>query len=294
MRLLLSIALGLGLVAHAGAATQAPASPQTPKPTAPAPAAGAPQSPRPAAPQRRAIARPTPSTIIVRDISGTPIADVKIAVSGPSSQRVTTGADGKATLGTLADGTYRVRFEHEGFVMFEREVAVRGRPADLEVVMSAAPPPPPPPAPPPAPEPPPPPPPAPSSVASAPTGPPSFVSIPQFLDKNYIGREPLKESVLGCLADSTTRILQIKEPVSEHTHADLDEILYVVAGEGTVRVRDQTSPLAAGMLSVVPHGQPHAILPRGRNPLMVLSMVSGAPCRAPQQGAAKASAGSSK
>jgi mannose-6-phosphate isomerase-like protein (cupin superfamily) len=208
---------------------------------------------------------------------------VKVTVTGPVNQQATTGRDGTASLGTLRDGTYRLRFERDEFIPFEREVTIRGRQTEpLEVWLSPAPPPPePPPPPPPAPAPAPPPP-APSRVAEAPTGPPVFVSIPAFLDKNYIGREPLKESVLGCLADSTTRLLQLHDGLAEHTHADLDEILYVVAGEGAVRVRSQSSTVAAGSLSIIPHGQPHAIERRGRNPLMLVSVLSGAPCRAEQ------------
>src|SRR5438034_1329872 len=83
---------------------------------------------------------------------------------------------------------------------------------------------------PPAPPPPPPvPPPASAPVAS---GPAVNVSIPVFLEKNFIGRDPLKESVLGCTPDATARLLQLREALASHTHAGLDEILYVVAGEG--------------------------------------------------------------
>jgi oxalate decarboxylase/phosphoglucose isomerase-like protein (cupin superfamily) len=105
-----------------------------------------------------------------------------------------------------------------------------------------------------------------------------FVSIPRFLDKNFIGREPLKESVFGCLAGSTTRLLQLHEAIAEHTHSDLDEILYVVAGEGSVRVSGESTQVAAGSLSIIPRGTPHAIEQRGKNPLIMISTVSGAPC----------------
>jgi mannose-6-phosphate isomerase-like protein (cupin superfamily) len=107
------------------------------------------------------------------------------------------------------------------------------------------------------------------------------VSIPAFLDKNFIGRDPLKESVLGCTPDATTRLLQLREPLAEHTHADLDETLYVVAGEGTVRANGESIPVAAGSMSVVPRGVAHSIERRGKNPLIVLSTLSGAPCKAP-------------
>lgn len=270
-----------------------PSAPKTGQP-APTPAPATPTPPTkaaPAAPQRRTQARPpAASTVTVRDRSGSALAGVKISVSdGSSNQQATTGSDGKATLGMLRDGDYRLRFEREGFITFERESTVRARqPLEIDVWLSAAPAPPEPPAPPPAPAPVAAPPPAfPSSVAAAPTGPPTFVSIPDFLNKNYIGREPLKESVVGCLSDSTTRILQLKEGVSEHTHSDLDEMLYVVAGEGTVRVRTQSSQVTAGSLSVIPHGQPHAITPRGKNPLMLVSILSGSPCRASQTAATR-------
>jgi mannose-6-phosphate isomerase-like protein (cupin superfamily) len=200
-------------------------------------------------------------------------------MSGPVSEEVDTDASGTASVRPIRDGSYRLRFEREGFITLEREIVVtNGPPSEIVVALSAAPAPPPPPvveAPPPPPVEPPPPPPA-----SEPSGPPVFVAIPEFLDKNYIGRAPLKESVLGCLASSTTRVLQLHDALSEHAHADMDEILYVVAGEGMVRASASSSVLTAGSLSIIPRGVPHTIERRGKNPVIVLSTLSGAPCRA--------------
>jgi hypothetical protein len=243
-----------------------PAPPTQPPPTQPAPTQPA--------PQRRAQPRPTSVQVVVRDVSGTPLGGVKVLVSGPASQEATTDDKGTASLGALRDGSYRFRFELDGFVTLERDVTIRnGQPSEVLAALRIIPRPlvPPPPPPPPVVEAPPPPPPVPS-------GPPVFVSIPQFLEKNFIGREPLKETVFGCLPGSTTRLLQLHEAIAEHTHSELDEILYVVAGEGTVRVRTESSTLAAGSLSVIPRGLPHAIEQRGRNPLIIISTVSGAPC----------------
>jgi len=180
----------------------------------------------------------------------------------------------------MPDGTFRLRFEHDGFITLEREITIRnGQPQELEVEMSPAPaaPSPPPPAPEPA---------APApAVPAAPSGPPVTVSIPEFLDKNFIGgRDPLKESVLGCTAASTTRLLQLREPIAVHSH-DLDEIVYVVAGDGALRLRapsgDETTVVHAGSLTVIPRGVAHAIERRGRNPLILLSTLAGAPCQTP-------------
>ena len=239
----------------------------------------APASPKPPAttPQRRPPVRPRTTQLVVRDVSGTPIEGVRVIISAPASRSITTDEKGSASV-SLADGSYRLRFEHEGFVTLEREITIRiGQPAEIDVALSAAPrlpapPPPQPVAPPPKPVPPPPPP-----VAS---GPPTNLSIPAFLDKNFIGGDPLKESILGCTQDGTTRLLQLRDPLAEHAHTDLDEVLYVVAGEGAVRIRDESTAVTPGWLTIIPRGLPHAIERRGRRPLIVLSMLSGAPCRA--------------
>jgi mannose-6-phosphate isomerase-like protein (cupin superfamily) len=227
--------------------------------------------------------RPVPAMslqIVVNDHSGTGLEGVDIGVSGTESRRASTDARGLATIPILP-GTYRLRFERERFITLERDVTIgRSQPATVMVALGAALPPPPPPAPPPpAPTP-------PEAVALAASppaaagGPPIHVSLPEFLDQNFIGRDPLKESVLGCTAGATTRVLQLRDALALHTHSDLDEILYVVAGDGVVRVRDETMLLTPGSLTVIPRGLPHATERRGRNPLIVLSTLAGAACPA--------------
>jgi mannose-6-phosphate isomerase-like protein (cupin superfamily) len=266
------------------AQAQAPQT-QTPPPQAQAPAAkpapAAPQTqgqappPQAAAPVRRAPPAPQPASIIVRNLSGTPIEGVRIQISGAESQSLTTDAQGTASV-TLPDGSYRLRFEHEDFITLEREVAIKGaRPEKMEVALNRAavepaPPPPPapePPAPPPVPEP------------AVPSGPATSLSISTYLDKNFIGREPLKESVVGCTPGAMTRVLQLRDPLAPHAHNQVDEILYVVAGNGSFKIGDETVTVAAGSLSVIPRGLRHSIERSGRNPLIVLSTLAGAPCQ---------------
>jgi mannose-6-phosphate isomerase-like protein (cupin superfamily) len=215
----------------------------------------------------------------VRDVSGTALGDVNVAISGPAGfRKLTTDPTGGADL-MLADGSYRLRFEKEGFVTLERDVMIKnGQPAQVDVVMNlapkpiVAPAPPPPPTPPPVP-----------AATQVPAGPPTNVSIPTFLDKNFIGRDPLKESVLGCTPDTTTRLLQLRDALAAHTHADLDEILYVVAGEGAIHIGEDVTPISPGSLSIVPRGVQHAFERRGKNPLILLSTLAGTPCRSAGQ-----------
>jgi len=104
------------------------------------------------------------------------------------------------------------------------------------------------------------------------------LSIPDYVDKNFVGRDPLKESVLACNGLETVRLLQLRDPIAEHTHSNMDEVLYVVAGDGAIRLGTNPANVSAGSLVVVPHGTPHAMDRRGKNPLIVLSTLTGAPC----------------
>jgi oxalate decarboxylase/phosphoglucose isomerase-like protein (cupin superfamily) len=104
------------------------------------------------------------------------------------------------------------------------------------------------------------------------------VSIVDFLDRNFIGREPLKESILACKPLETVRLLQMREGVAAHVHLGADEVIYVVAGEGAVRIGEETAALRAGSLVVVPNGSGHAFERRGKNPLIIVSTLIGSAC----------------
>jgi hypothetical protein len=221
-----------------------------------------------------AAARPARTTsvrLVVHSQDGASLDGVKVTLSGGTTAEFTTAGAGMVIVPNLADGNYRARFERDGYVPFEREFTVRaGTPTMVEVTMTPLPPPPPPP----------PPPPAPAAKAVPASGSPVNVSVVDFLDKNFIGREPLKESVLACKPLETVRLLQLREALAPHSHADADEVVYVVAGEGSARIGEQVMPLKPGTMVVVPHATAHSFEHRGKNPLMLLSTLSGAPCDA--------------
>jgi hypothetical protein len=209
--------------------------------------------------------------ISVRDEAGTAISDVHLSVSGAAAGDYTTGAAGTAIVPNLKPGAYRIRAERDGYITLEREFTLGSgvwNPVDL--VLNTAPPPPPKPAP------------EPVAVAPAPSGgAPLAVSIPDFLEHNFIGRDPIKESVLACNPLETVRLLQFREALAPHVHDRLDEIIYVVAGEGVARIADEDTPLRPGMVVVVPSASRHAFERRGKNPLVVVSTLAGAACEAP-------------
>ncbi len=262
--------------------------PAPPSPTIPAPKT---QPPKPAgatgttpattptgttgrAPARAATPVPAKTTsvrVTVRDPKGENLDGVHLILSGGAEGEYSTAGAGTAVLTNVKDGLYRLRLEYTGFITLEREFSVKaaGPLTPVDIVMTPAPPPPAPPPPARAP-----------SPAVVPSGPPVSVNIPDFLDRNFIGRDPIKESILACKPAEIVRLLQLRDNMAEHVHDKVDEVLYVVAGEGAVRIGDQVVTMKPGSLAVVPLGTPHAVERRGKNPLILLSTLSGATCPA--------------
>jgi hypothetical protein len=225
------------------------------------------QSPARVPAQKAASPRTSSVRIGVKDQDGTGLNGVRLLLSGAAQGEFVTSAAGTIVVPDLKDGLYRVRCEHERFITLEREFSVRGGYSQIDVVLDPAPPPPPAPAPQPAPP-----------AAIPPGGRPLTLSVVDYLDRNLIGREPLKESILACNPLETVRLLQMREGVASHAHPGGDEIIYVVAGEGTVRIGEAPTPVRAGSLVVVTHGIDHAFERAGKNPLIVVSTLIGAPC----------------
>ena len=252
-------------------ASPPPAKPQPPSPTNPKPAV---QAPRP-----RATSGATATALIfVTDSSGAPIEGVTVSVMGPVDREVESPASGPTRVAGLRAGTYRVRFTREGFITFEKEFAWRaGTTApEMSVTLNTAPETPPaPPAPDPAPKP-------ERLAARVPEpGTPKTMSLIDFIEKNLIsGKEPQKENLVGCSGVGQALVWQIREPWTGRQHASADVTVYVIAGEGTLRLGDRDVAVTNGSFAVVPRGTTYGLSRRGRNPLIVLAVLAGAPCAA--------------
>lgn len=215
-------------------------------------------------------------TITVNSLAGQGIEGVTVTALGPVERQAQTIANGTVRLAGLRAGTYRLRFEHEDYITFEKEVSWRsGRPAPLDVALTPAPEPPPPPEPPPAePEP-------DTSVSLPPPSTPKAMRLPEYIEKNFIGpRDPQKEDLVGCSGLSQAVVWQVREPWTDREHPAADAMLYVIGGEGSVRMDGRDIPLGAGSFAVVPRGTTYSLSRRGRNPLIILTFLGGAPCAA--------------
>jgi mannose-6-phosphate isomerase-like protein (cupin superfamily) len=253
------------------------ASAQT-KPTAEAPQQPpAVTQPKPAAPATRKPAPSAPAitlAVTVTDGRGAPLSGVMVRASG------TLDREGKTESGTvrfegLRPGPYRLRFTHADYITLERDVTLPTgqRTLDQHVMLSNAekPPPPPPPVP------------APAEPKPAPLPPPGkavTVSVPDFVEQNLIGNsQPQKVSAVACSGLLETVLWQVREPWDNRQHAGSDAMLYVVGGEGTLRMNDRDIPLQAGRFVAVPRNTSYALSRRGRNPVILLATLGGEACK---------------
>ena len=221
--------------------------------------------------QARKQAQPARSTmtVTVTDLEGKTLPGVLVKAAGPVDREAATDESGIVTFRNMNTGTYRLRFEHDEYATLEREVTQAARPLPVNVSLTPAPPKPPPPPPEKV---------EPETPDLPPSGPPTWVSIPDFVEDNFIGNAPMLLSLVGCAPSAAANVLQLREPLNQHVHTDADELIYVVAGEGTHKIAGRELGLAAGILAVVPRGTPHAIERRGGRPIIVLSILSGPPC----------------
>lgn len=227
-----------------------------------------------ALPAGRAAAQGVGLTLTVGAVDGTgePVPGARVILTGPVTRDAATNDDGTIRLVRLRPGTYRLRVEHARFVTLEREVTMRaGQPQTVQMTLTEAPPPP---------EPPKPEKPAVEQENDVPPGEPRSLLITDFIEKNFIGRDPIREDQLGCTASARTRLIQLRESLPEEAAPEADETIYVVAGEGTMRLGNRDVALDSSSLVVVPRGTVRSITRKGRNPLIVLSVVSGPSCTA--------------
>ena len=226
-----------------------------------------PRATKPAAAAPTAVA-----TIAVTDLAGAPLGDVRVTLTGALDRSGSTQSNGTVKFDGLRPGTYRLRFEKEGFILFEREIEIRaGQPPpnpSVALTPAAAPA-----APPPPPE-------EPKAAPIPPPGKAVTVNLPDFIERNLItNSQPQKVSPVSCSGVGNNVLWQVREPWEKRLHENSDAMLYVVAGEGTLRLGSTDVPVVAGSFTQVPRGTVYSITRRGRNPIILLATLVGEPCQ---------------
>jgi mannose-6-phosphate isomerase-like protein (cupin superfamily) len=210
--------------------------------------------------------------ITVTSPQGATLSDIRVQLSGPTDRSEQTNASGQLSMPSLLTGTYRLRFEGEKVVTFEKEVTVQtGKVTQVDVMLNPAPEPkvvsvPAGPVSPPTP------------TAAGPKGDPRTLEIPNVLDKEFVGRQPRRESLLACTGNMRTSMIQLNDPLPTRLYDSADAIYYVLGGEGTIQMNGKDTKLNLNDFASVPRGTSHSFTRRGSRALVLLAVLSGAPC----------------
>src|SRR5215510_12487974 len=271
MRTLFYLSLTV-LIAHSSFA-QTPAPPPKPAPAAPAPAAPAPAAPAPRRAPAPAAASRAGIAMTVTDARGLPIPGVSVTVAGPSDRNGETNDSGQLNFVGMQPGTYRVRFDGDNVISFEKEVVVRsGQTTSFDAVLNPAPPPPaalPPPAPAP---------PAAPVAKVGPAGMPQVLSIVDLAERQLSGNQARRETLVSCSGNTRTLLVVLNQDQPDRRYEGAEIEYYVVAGQGAMRVDGRDTPLSAGSYVSIPRNTGHGVVRRGNRPLILLSILSGEPC----------------
>jgi mannose-6-phosphate isomerase-like protein (cupin superfamily) len=205
--------------------------------------------------------------ILVSDPAGAPMSDVRVTMTGPSQRSSRTEA-GRLVFENLPSGAYKFRFEKDGFEPLERAVTGRGAaPIDMKVTLTPVAPPLRPVGPLP-----------PSASPPRAEGKLVVLDMPAFIERNYVGRASGKTTPLGCSAGGSSTLIQINDAIATHTHADADEFIYVIAGQGSANMTDRQEPLGAGVYMLIPRGVAHGFTTGPKKPLVMISTRAGEKC----------------
>jgi hypothetical protein len=121
--------------------------------------------------------------------------------------------------------------------------------------------------------------PAPTATAAAgPKGQPVTYAIGELLEKEFVGKQPRRETLLSCSGNERAAMIQLNEAMPERLYENADAIYYVLGGEGTLMLNGKEMKLGLNGFASVPRGTSHSFSKRGSRLLVLLSVLSGEPC----------------
>jgi quercetin dioxygenase-like cupin family protein len=100
----------------------------------------------------------------------------------------------------------------------------------------------------------------------------------QLLAANPLGSgENIKVMELSRNARSSNVLVQVRDREPLHRHADSDITVFLLRGDGGMRIGKEALPVKAGSVIHIPRGAVHAYINRGPEPAAALVVYSPAP-----------------
>jgi len=107
-----------------------------------------------------------------------------------------------------------------------------------------------------------------------------MLSLGNLITEMLKDKEPVVDRDLGCAYGAGSKLIVAKTSIASHQHADVDEFIYVIGGEGTLTVGDKVMPLILGGFALAPRGVSHAVTKKGAKEVVLYIVQSGKPCMA--------------
>jgi hypothetical protein len=111
-----------------------------------------------------------------------------------------------------------------------------------------------------------------------PKGEPATIAIVDLLEKEFVGRQPRRETLLSCSGLERASMIQLNEPLPTRLYENADAIYYVLGGEGSIQMNGRETRLGLNAFASVPRGTSHSFSRRGNRSLVLLAVLSGEPC----------------
>ena len=113
-------------------------------------------------------------------------------------------------------------------------------------------------------------------------GQPQVLSLVDLAEKELERKQPRRETLVSCSGNTRTTLLQLNGDQPERLYEDAESLFYVIAGEGILRLDGKETRLLAGGFASVPRATSFTLGRRGRNPLILLTVLSGEACEEPK------------
>jgi mannose-6-phosphate isomerase-like protein (cupin superfamily) len=105
-----------------------------------------------------------------------------------------------------------------------------------------------------------------------------MIGIEGLLEKEFIGKEPRRESLLSCSGSERAAMIQLNGPMPERLYESGDVVYYVLGGDGVATIDGRRSPIKTNDFVSVPRGTAHTFERTGKRALVLLAVLSGEPC----------------
>ena len=111
-----------------------------------------------------------------------------------------------------------------------------------------------------------------------PKGQPLTLGVLELLEKEFVKKEPRRESLLSCSGNERTTMIQLNESLPARVYEGADAVYYVLGGEGSVTLEGRNARVETYGFVSVPRGTRHSFERRGNRALILLAVLSGEPC----------------